>query len=229
MDFSDRIKLIRNENTVSAVELAKRLNKSESAIRMWESGKSKPDADTLIELSKMFNCTTDYLLGLGEYRNMDEQNTFKKLSETFGEKINDLPKSVKKSLIEINNNAIKSFEVSGLVDYIDGISLISNNVKWCANLVASIEVLSEKPTEKDSLVKRHRVIISILSVALEESIDEIKILEDLFLLEVRKKLLSVAQKQGINIESELSDANLKSKLTAKELIGLFEDAHKILN
>jgi len=64
MEFRDRIKELRQEKNISAAGLAESLGKSESAIRMWEAGKNKPDADTLIELSKMFGYTTDYLLGL---------------------------------------------------------------------------------------------------------------------------------------------------------------------
>jgi len=45
------------------------LGKSDAAIRMWETGKSKPDADTLVKLSFYFDCSVDYLLGLSDYRN----------------------------------------------------------------------------------------------------------------------------------------------------------------
>jgi transcriptional regulator with XRE-family HTH domain len=69
MEFKDRIKTIREASGKSVVDFAKQLGKTESAIRMWEAGKNKPDANTLIELSKLFNCSTDYLLGLTEYRN----------------------------------------------------------------------------------------------------------------------------------------------------------------
>jgi transcriptional regulator with XRE-family HTH domain len=54
---------------MTQTELAAEFGKSESAVRMWELGKSKPDADTLIDLTKLFNCTADYLLGLAEHRN----------------------------------------------------------------------------------------------------------------------------------------------------------------
>ena len=41
---------------------------------MWETGRSKPDADTLIKLAQYFDCTTDYLLGLSEYRNAEHES-----------------------------------------------------------------------------------------------------------------------------------------------------------
>ena len=73
MEFKDRLKELRIKSDISAVELAKRLDKSESAIRMWDSGKNKPDADTLIILSGIFECSIDYLLGCTEGRNFQEE------------------------------------------------------------------------------------------------------------------------------------------------------------
>ena len=67
MEFMNRIKSLRLDMDMSQAQLAAKLNKSESAIRMWEAGKSKPDADTLISLSTMFNCSADYLLGISDF------------------------------------------------------------------------------------------------------------------------------------------------------------------
>lgn len=69
MEFKDRLKALRNDMGLSALELSKMLGKSESAIRMWESGKNKPDADTLIEMATELECSTDYLLGLDANKN----------------------------------------------------------------------------------------------------------------------------------------------------------------
>ena len=76
MEFKDRIKLLRKEHCMSQSQLAKLLNKSESAVGAWELNRSKPDADTLIILSEYFKCTTDYLLGLSDVKNQDEKNEF---------------------------------------------------------------------------------------------------------------------------------------------------------
>jgi len=64
MEFKDRIRDLRTERGMTQTQLAAVLNKSDSAVRMWETGRSKPDADTAIKLSKMFNCSMDYLFGL---------------------------------------------------------------------------------------------------------------------------------------------------------------------
>jgi len=88
MEFKDRIKSLRAEEGLSALELAKKLGKSESAIRMWESGKAKPDADTLVELSRLFNCTTDYMLGLDDYKNKIQGNSFAETEKALVDAIN---------------------------------------------------------------------------------------------------------------------------------------------
>ena len=63
MTFKERIKELRIEANITQAELAAKLGKGESAIRTWETGRAKPDVDTLIKLSKIFDCSVDYLLG----------------------------------------------------------------------------------------------------------------------------------------------------------------------
>ena len=45
-------------------ELAEKIGVSESAISQYENGKRQPGYDTLIELTKIFDVTADYLLGI---------------------------------------------------------------------------------------------------------------------------------------------------------------------
>lgn len=58
------IKNLRIQNRLTQADLARKLNKSDSGVRMWELGISEPDNDTLVALSKIFNVSTDYLLGI---------------------------------------------------------------------------------------------------------------------------------------------------------------------
>jgi len=71
MEFKDSMKILMSDSNISVAELAKKLGKTESAIRMWGLGKSKPDADTIIKLTKIFNCSADYLLGLSDVKHFD--------------------------------------------------------------------------------------------------------------------------------------------------------------
>ncbi|MCL2841835.1 MAG: helix-turn-helix transcriptional regulator [Defluviitaleaceae bacterium] len=83
MEFKDTIKILRTEKGVSFADIASVVGKSEAAVRAWEYGRAKPEADTIIALSKYFDCTTDYLLGLSPYVNENEKKLesekFKKL------------------------------------------------------------------------------------------------------------------------------------------------------
>ena len=60
------LKELRERYKLSQVELAKKLNLSPSTIGMWESGRNKPEFDTIIKLSKIFNVSVNYLMGINE-------------------------------------------------------------------------------------------------------------------------------------------------------------------
>ena len=93
MEFKDRLRQFRQERELSAAQIAVAFDKSEGAIRMWETGRAKPDADTLIKLAEYFECSTDYLLGLTEYRNSAEHYGHKEVvAETVGRFENSLGK-----------------------------------------------------------------------------------------------------------------------------------------
>lgn len=46
MKIGERLKELRIEAGLTQLELAKKLNKSDGAVRMWELGKSEPDRET---------------------------------------------------------------------------------------------------------------------------------------------------------------------------------------
>lgn len=64
MSYCERIKELRINKGLSQMQLANKLNISQSAIAKWELGKTEPTASALILLSKFFNESTDYILGL---------------------------------------------------------------------------------------------------------------------------------------------------------------------
>ncbi len=66
MDFSERLKELRAEKKMSQMELSVATGISQSAIAKWELGKTDPTAYALITLSRYFNESVDYLLGLTE-------------------------------------------------------------------------------------------------------------------------------------------------------------------
>lgn len=62
MKFSDKIIKLRKEKGWSQEKLAEKLNVSRQAISRWEGGTAWPDASNILQLSKLFGVTTDYLL-----------------------------------------------------------------------------------------------------------------------------------------------------------------------
>lgn len=63
-----RINQLRQERGMKQCELAKRLNVSAAVVSHRESGRSRPDIDSLAELAEIFHTTTDYLIGLTDER-----------------------------------------------------------------------------------------------------------------------------------------------------------------
>lgn len=62
MKLSDKIIELRKSKAMTQEELAERLNVSRQAVSRWESGSVMPDAGNILQLSKLFGVTTDYLL-----------------------------------------------------------------------------------------------------------------------------------------------------------------------
>ena len=62
MKLSDKIVGLRKSNGMSQEDLAEKLDVSRQAISRWESGAAMPDANNILQLSKLFGVTTDYLL-----------------------------------------------------------------------------------------------------------------------------------------------------------------------
>lgn len=62
MKLSDKILDLRKQNGLSQEELAEKLNVSRQAVSRWEVGSAQPDASNILQLSKLFGVTADYLL-----------------------------------------------------------------------------------------------------------------------------------------------------------------------
>ena len=62
MKLSDKIIKLRKVNGWSQEDFAEKMNVSRQAISRWENGTALPDAQNVLQISKLFNVTTDYLL-----------------------------------------------------------------------------------------------------------------------------------------------------------------------
>lgn len=62
MKLEEKILALRKQYGMSQEELAGKLNVSRQAISRWEMGTAQPDVSNILQLSKVFCVTTDYLL-----------------------------------------------------------------------------------------------------------------------------------------------------------------------
>ena len=64
MKFAERLRQERIANGYNQVYIAKYMNVSQVSVSNWERGAKEPDYQTLIDLAKLFNRSTDYMLVL---------------------------------------------------------------------------------------------------------------------------------------------------------------------
>ena len=62
MKLADKLFELRKEKGWSQEKLAEQINVSRQSISKWESGQALPELEKVVELSKIFQVTTDYLL-----------------------------------------------------------------------------------------------------------------------------------------------------------------------
>ena len=60
--FAERISKLRVEKGLSQRQLAQQLGVKRSVVSYYESGDRLPSLDVLVEMSRVFNVSTDYLL-----------------------------------------------------------------------------------------------------------------------------------------------------------------------
>lgn len=62
MHLAEKIFELRKVHGLSQEQLAERLGISRQSVSKWEAGDSVPELERLVEMSRFFNVTTDYLL-----------------------------------------------------------------------------------------------------------------------------------------------------------------------
>ena len=67
MKLAEKIVTLRKQKRLSQEELAERLNVSRQTVSRWEMSTALPDATNIIQLSKLFEVSADYLLN-DEYK-----------------------------------------------------------------------------------------------------------------------------------------------------------------
>ena len=61
--LSDQIRKYRKEKGLSQDELAEKLGVSRQSISLWENGQTQPTIENILALARIFNVSTDAILG----------------------------------------------------------------------------------------------------------------------------------------------------------------------
>ena len=99
--FSEKLKALRTAKKMSQKDLADKVGVAKSVVSFYESGDRFPSYDVLIKISRIFNVTTDYLLGVERERMLDVSE----LSEDDISVVNTVVEALKKK----NQNILWSF------------------------------------------------------------------------------------------------------------------------
>lgn len=62
--FGDRLRFLRESRKITQIRLSTHLGINQEAISAYERKESMPNIDVLVEISRFFNVSIDYLLGL---------------------------------------------------------------------------------------------------------------------------------------------------------------------
>lgn len=73
----NRIKQLREEFGITQLQLAKKLNKTQQQISLYEKGSNELDLDGYIILSNLFDCSIEYIAGKSDIRKPEIINSDK--------------------------------------------------------------------------------------------------------------------------------------------------------
>ena len=71
VDFSNTLKPLRLKKNMTQAQLARQLGVTKSVISAYETGLRSPSYDVLVCIAKIFNVSTDYLLGVENKQEID--------------------------------------------------------------------------------------------------------------------------------------------------------------
>ena len=150
--FFKRIHDLRVDNDLRQKDIALMLNVNVNTYPHWESGMYEIPIDMVDRLTKIYNCSLDYLTGLSNVRG---SFTKKYNPEEIYIRLKKLRKSLKLSQIEIGN--ILGFGQMNYSRYERGIILIPFSKLYliAKNFNISLDYLMGKTDDKDIKIMTH--------------------------------------------------------------------------
>lgn len=94
--FPARLKYAREKANLLQKDVARRCNISSAAYSLYESGKREPSYDFIIAFSQACNVSSDFLLGLSDYADIEHNG-----SDSFGKRLRLIRESHKLSIKDV--------------------------------------------------------------------------------------------------------------------------------
>jgi len=114
--LGERLNKLRQERGLTQQELADLFHISNSTISSYETGNRIPDVEFLLKLSKFYNISSDYIIGLSDSRlPLDIMNSIVADQVSYQsviEKIQKLPVERKRTLLAILDIFAPSFRIT---------------------------------------------------------------------------------------------------------------------
>lgn len=87
-------------------EVAEALDKGQTTVASWETGRSQPDATTIIALSNLFHVSSDYLLGISSFKDANSESLIRSM---LGDASSELPQWSKDKLSQFSSDMLKFY------------------------------------------------------------------------------------------------------------------------
>ncbi|TAN67677.1 helix-turn-helix domain-containing protein [Paraclostridium sordellii 8483] len=168
-EFCNKLKMLREKNNISQIEISKILNVSRATYSNYENGITEPSINTIINISKFYNVSIDFLL-------TNRNNVSNEVINDFNDDVNfEIPKfnkdSILKSLLNKKKKYLKLLESNTLLikKYISDIdsliSVIQNDIN-SNNEVTNLEntqlnIDSNKAPYKTEIAEETSPVISL--------------------------------------------------------------------
>ena len=112
----NRLKELREKFGLSQIELGNRLGVTQQSVFAWEHGKTQPQIQTAIALSRLYGVSLDYLLGLSDDPEIKEKPAISddELRASTLERVKALPEPVLLKLLDLMD-AVQAYPAAGSV------------------------------------------------------------------------------------------------------------------
>ena len=161
MNLSDKIVAMRKTQGISQEDLAEKLNVSRQTISRWENGTVAPDAYNILEISKVFGVTSDYLLN-DDFSNDDDLPKVKEVKKDNHILHLNLTKIAIIVQAAFLNAAMQPYQVTSGAD-----KTIEIIIKLVPILFASVWMAYNLKYEKDPKQFRKNVLIELVYCSIQ--------------------------------------------------------------